>query len=111
MLTVGPAVVISRRSQFVFHHRVEQHEAIPLKVKGEVSMFARVAVEPHQHAIFPKYTGKLVHDAAFHTAVVVFSGLSDEHQVPLAQFVAAKKVVQGIGKATFQRCRRRHASP
>ena len=53
-----------------------------------------------------EYAGKLVHDAAVHSAVVVLGALTYAGEFEFIDAVAVEKVVESEGEATFECCRR-----
>ncbi len=109
VLTRVTTVVVGRAHEFVLHARVQQHELVAFGVEGEILELTRTAVQTHQLAGLSEDAGELVHDAALHAHVVVFRGLTGEHDVPLGNLVVAEKVVQTAGEAAFHGCRRRHS--
>ena len=104
------AFVVGRRGEVVLHLRVEEHEFVALGVEGEVLVLQRAAVEAHEAALLAEDRGKLVHDAAVATDVVVLGGLAYLGERELVYFVFAEEVVECEGESAFEGSRGRHAS-
>ena len=65
---------------------------------------AAVAVETHEASFLAEDAGKLVHDATINATIVVLCSLSDENQIPLADLVVSKEVVQTESEAALKCC-------
>jgi len=80
---------------------------VRLGVEREVGKLHRPAIQPHQTSRLAENRGELIHDAAIHTAIVMFGRLADPRQF---EFVDATvvKLVQCKSISRFQRRRRRH---
>ena len=76
-------------------------------VEGEVLKLHRAAVEPHKVAGLAVYGGKLVHNTAVHTAVVVLGRLADASQSEAVD-TQLIEVVESKCKGALQGSRRTH---
>ena len=101
MLTLQTTFVVGRTSQFMLYTAVDQNQTIALRMPGEILVFATAAIQTDQAAVTTEYRGKLVHDTALHTTIVVLGCLTD-----LGQFIfldtQIEHVVQGKGISALQ---------
>ena len=104
LLARFPALVVGAGSQFMLHAGIDEHQLVAHGVEGEILVFSGFAVEADEGTFLTEDGGKLVHDAALHTAVIVLRALANLSQLELLYSVAVD-LIDGIGKYAFQGCR------
>ena len=91
-------------TEFVLHVGVYQHEAIALGFEGEVLELHRAAVEAHEAACLTEYRGKLVHDTAVATSVVVLSSLAYASELELVDLAFTIDLVECECEYALESC-------
>ena len=101
--------VVGGAYEFVFYTRVDKHHLVSvcLRVERHILKFAGFAVQTHQMSRFAVNGGKLVHNAALHSYVVVFGRLSHFGE---GHFVESEveQVIQRKSIGGFESCGARH---
>ena len=103
------AVVVRRAFQLVLHLRVEQDELVAFRLPGEVFKLTAAAVETHELAFLSEDRGKLIHDAAVHTDILVLGSLACQSEIPFRNLVVAEEIVECESEAALQGSTGRHA--
>ena len=80
---------------------IQQHELIAFGIKGIVLKLTATAIQAHQLACLSEDAGKLVHDSAIHTAIVMLCGLTGKNNVPLRNFILSEQVIQSASETAF----------
>ena len=79
-----------------------------LGIEREILEFHRTAIQTHEIAGLSEYRSELVHDAAFHAAVVVLGALTDSRKLELVDS-EAEKLVKSECECAFKGSRRGHS--
>ena len=94
-------LVISRGCEFVFHAGIDENQLVSLGIEGEILVFESLAVQADQAALLAENGSELVHDAAFHAAVVMLGALADLGKLELVDIVA-EELVDGKGERALK---------
>ena len=92
----------------MFHYRINQYQAVALRIEREILVFQRTAVQTNQTTLLAKYRSELIHDTAVHTAIVVLGRLTYLSQLELVNLVVTEQIVQCVGISALQGCGRGH---
>ena len=109
IFTALTAFVVGRRSQLMFHYRVNQNQTVAIRFKREILIFQRTAVQTDQMAFLAEYRSKLIHNATVYTTIVMLCSLSHLSQFKFINLIVTEQIVQGISISRFQSGRRRHS--
>ena len=83
--------------------RIEENELIAMLfgIEREVLEFHRAAVQTHEVAGLSEHRSELVHDAAFHAAVVVLCALTDAGKLEFVDS-EAEKLIESERECAFK---------
>ena len=73
-----------------------------MRIEWEILKLACVAIETHELASLSEDARKLIHDAAVAANILMLGSLTSENDVPLANLVSGKEVVESTSETTLQ---------
>ena len=87
----------------MLYYRIQKHKSVALRMERIIFIFHGLAVQSHEISGLSEYGSELVHDSAFHSAIVMFCRLAYTCKFEFV-YIAVEQIIQGKCVRTFKCC-------